>query len=126
MFSPTKFVNQSIGFPSKFVSLHVRYGMKVAEVKRLEPLERFISFVEDKYPHLNHVFVSTETETVLETLVNEYPSLNFHFLRYPRQLFLDLGMNYKNIYEQQDYVSEFLFSLANLYVVSKLVLLIVK
>jgi hypothetical protein len=46
----------------------------------------------------------------------EYPSYRFHFLKYQRLEFLDLGLRYPRHYQRTDYVYEMLMSLANLYV----------
>ena len=46
----------------------------------------------------------------------EYPSYRFHFLKYHRREFLDLGLRFPQHYQQTDYVYEMLMSLANLYV----------
>ena len=117
MQSPIEYINSSVGFPIEYVSLHVRYGMKLVEVKVVEPLNKYMLFIMNKYPHCKDVFVSTETEAVIEALIYAYPSIRFHFLSYPRMEYLDLGLKIREIYEQQDYVSEFLYSMANLYVV---------
>jgi hypothetical protein len=91
-----------------------------------------------KVSHIRDVFVSTETEAVIETLVRwdaiaiaiafttlltrypcfprEYPSYRFHFLKYRRLEFLDLGLIFPDHYLRTDYVYEMLMSLANLYV----------
>jgi hypothetical protein len=50
-----------------FLSLHVRYGMKVLE-ESLRPLQKYINAMNSKYPHIQNIFVSTETESVIETL----------------------------------------------------------
>jgi hypothetical protein len=55
-------------FPPRFLSLHVRYGMKVHEVD-LQPLSRYMAMAQGKLPHLRDVFVSTETEAVLDALI---------------------------------------------------------
>lgn len=50
-----------------FLSLHVRYGMKVLE-EPLHPLQKYINAMNKKYPHITNIFVSTETESVIEVL----------------------------------------------------------
>lgn len=55
-------------FPAQFASLHIRYGMKVVELE-LQPISRYMNFLQKKLPHLKDIFVSTETESVVETLV---------------------------------------------------------
>jgi hypothetical protein len=52
-------------------------------------------------------------------LQSEYPLYRFHFIRYRRQEFLDLGLKLGKEFENIDYVYEFLFSLANLFVASE-------
>ena len=51
----------------------------------------------------------------------EYPEYRFHFLRYPRREYLDLGLNnLDNVYHRNtDWVNEFLYSMANLYVAAE-------
>lgn len=51
-----------------FISLHVRYGMKVAE-EALEPLGKYMAVAKKKLPHLKKVFLSTESEFVISTLI---------------------------------------------------------
>jgi hypothetical protein len=55
-------------FPEYFISLHVRFGMKRVEVA-LEPLSRYMVFIKKKFPFLKDIFLSTETEDVIQTLV---------------------------------------------------------
>lgn len=55
-------------FPTRYISLHVRFGMKVAEAT-LQPLTRYMDFIGRKLPHLTDIFVSTETEEVIQTLI---------------------------------------------------------
>eukprot|EP01036_Dinobryon_divergens_P027108 gene27108-35827_t len=102
-------------FPTSFLSMHVRFGMKAMEVD-LHPLNRYMTIAQRKVPYIRDVFVSTETEAVIETLVREYPSYRFHFLKYRRLEFLDLGLRFPDHYQRTDYVYEMLMSLANLYV----------
>lgn len=54
-------------FPQSFLSLHVRFGMKVAE-NALMPLSRYMEFISRKLPHVRDIFLSTETEAVVWTL----------------------------------------------------------
>lgn len=55
-------------FPTRYISLHVRFGMKVAEAT-LQPLTRYMDFISRKLPHLTDIFVSTETEEVIQSLI---------------------------------------------------------
>jgi hypothetical protein len=55
-------------FPEFFLSLHVRFGMKRVEVA-LEPLSRYMKFIKKKFPFLKDIFLSTETEEVVQTLI---------------------------------------------------------
>jgi len=105
-------------FPRSFLSLHIRYGMKSIEQK-LYPLSRFMSYIERKLPHIQDIFVSTETQGVLDELVVGYPSYRFHYLQYPRLEFLDLGLDFVDRGVVMDWVDEFMFSMANLYVASE-------
>jgi hypothetical protein len=64
--------HQSLSSPNKtipkpFASLHVRYGEKVLEVG-LIPLSNYMEVVSRKSPHIRHIFVSTETESVIHNL----------------------------------------------------------
>ena len=55
-------------FPRRrFLSLHVRFGMKAAEVA-LQPLPRYMELLARKLPYLTDIFISTETEAVIATL----------------------------------------------------------
>jgi hypothetical protein len=59
-------------FPLNFISMHVRYGMKSYEAQ-LQPLSKYMGFMTKKFPHIHDIFVSTETENVLDTLIrSEY------------------------------------------------------
>ncbi len=106
----------SVHFPRHFVSLHVRFGMKSAEVA-LHPLARYMSVLQRKLPWARDVFVSTETESVIHTLVREYPDLRFHYLRYHRLEYLNLNSSSSG--NGTDFVSEFVMSMANLFVSSQ-------
>lgn len=55
-------------FPESFLSLHVRFGMKRVEVA-LEPITRYIHFMKKKLPYLTDIFISTETEAILPSLI---------------------------------------------------------
>jgi hypothetical protein len=56
-------------FPNSFLSMHVRFGMKEVEVGQLQPLSRYMAVARGKLPHLSDVFLSTETQEVVEALV---------------------------------------------------------
>ena len=64
--SDQKYLDTS-NFPQKFLSLHVRFGMKLAEAV-LVPLTSYMNFISRKLPHLQDIFLSTETEAVIATL----------------------------------------------------------
>jgi hypothetical protein len=66
--SQEKFL-QPIRFPEKFISLHVRFGAKVVEVQKLEPLTKYMTFMKKKLPFISDIFVSTETEDIIPTLI---------------------------------------------------------
>lgn len=53
--------------PRPFASIHVRYGEKVLEVNQV-PLENYMAILGRKAPHIHHVFLSTETESVIHNL----------------------------------------------------------
>ena len=55
-------------FPKIFMSIHVRFGMKSVEVN-LEPLSRYMDMAQQKMPLIRDVFLSTETEAVMQTLI---------------------------------------------------------
>ena len=106
-----RYANGSI--PGPYVSLHVRFGNKVAE-QELKPLENYMNMIAKKYPLVNNIFVSTETEDIIAVLVEAYPMYRFYFLDYTRTETLKLDHNMKD--PTMDYAYEMLFSLANLYV----------
>jgi hypothetical protein len=56
-------------FPKRFLSLHVRFGMKAAEAD-LQPLSKYMDFVARKLPEMRDIFVSTETDAVIQTLIS--------------------------------------------------------
>ena len=126
--NPSAVTIQSIpSIPSPYVSLHIRYGSKINELDSFEPLSRYMNLIMHKYRHIRHVFVSTETESVIHELVQSYPTYIFYYLAYPRIEYLDLTANstihvsFDETNKQTirtDYPSEFLYSMANLYVAS--------
>ncbi|KAJ1404145.1 hypothetical protein B484DRAFT_404880 [Ochromonadaceae sp. CCMP2298] len=56
-------------FPQKFLSLHIRYGMKVVE-QELQPVTRYMALISRKLPHLSDIFVSTESEFAINELIS--------------------------------------------------------
>ena len=104
--------------PDRFLSLHVRWGMKIQE-EVLQPLDRYMAFVRKKYSHLRDIFVSTETEEVIPLLYTQYPDFVYHFLRHKRHVFLDLALRNESLVRSTDFVAEFVFSMANLYVATE-------
>jgi hypothetical protein len=56
-------------FPKRFLSLHVRFGMKAAEAD-LQPLSKYMDFIARKLPEMRDIFVSTETDAVIQTLIS--------------------------------------------------------
>jgi hypothetical protein len=51
--------------------------------------------------------------------IREYPEYRFHFLRYSRYEYLDLGLKYPKEYLRTDFVREMVLSLANLFVATE-------
>ena len=94
-----------------FVSLHVRYGTKIIE-QPSQPLDKYMKFLTTKVKHIKDVYLSTETESVIQTLAEEYPEYSFYYLHYDRVQDLNLGVVDPSI----DYVQEFLLSFTNLYI----------
>ena len=66
--SPERLALPISAFPRRFLSLHVRFGMKVAEAV-LQPLSKYMAFIARKLPEVTDIFVSTETEEVIDTLI---------------------------------------------------------
>jgi len=105
--------------PRPFASVHVRYGMKAMEEK-LHPLDRYMNAIKYKLGHIKNIFLSTETEEVIGMLRSDYPDYNFYHLAYPRLEYLDLSLLIsQEVQVNQDFVGEFVFSMANLYVSSE-------
>ncbi len=101
--------------PPLYLSLHVRFGMKVEEIAS-QPLNMYMNIIGKKLPHIKDIFVSTETDSVIQSLIEQYPNYRFHFLRYHRSLYLD----FRDVSgENSDFVHEFMFSFANLFVASE-------
>lgn len=101
--------------PHPFVSMHVRYGFKFAEDKP-EPLSRYITALDLKWPGIKTIFVSTETDKVLSKLRKKFPDLQIYSLKYPRIEYLQLQPQFTG---RQDYVQEFIYSMANLHVATQ-------
>eukprot|EP01041_Mallomonas_annulata_P001297 gene1297-2509_t len=105
--------NQPVyNIPHPFVSLHVRYGFKDCEVNRV-PLYKYMNALKYKYPSMRNVFLSTETDAVIDQLRLNYPDFNFYHIEYPRIEYLSLS---GEVVTYQNYTSEFIYSLANLHV----------
>ena len=68
--------------------------------------------VRKKYPHVRNIFISTETQDIIDYLQGVYKDYNFYQLNYTRTQNLALW----EIYPEMDYVYEFILSIANLYV----------
>jgi hypothetical protein len=64
-------------FPKRFLSLHVRFGMKAAEAD-LQPLSKYMDFIARKLPEMRDIFVSTETDAVIQALIS-YATLSSCF-----------------------------------------------
>ena len=54
--------------PRQYISLHVRFGSKALETE-LQPLTKYMNILKRKYPNIRNVFISTETEEVIYTLI---------------------------------------------------------
>jgi hypothetical protein len=110
-------VNKAVTtFPEHFLSMHVRHGMKMIEVDLVSPT-RYMNFIKSKFPLIKDVFVSTETEYIIHELTRLYPDYRFHFLHYDRVQILNVRAGkHDNNATMTDYVSEMLYSMANLYV----------
>jgi hypothetical protein len=74
-----------------------------------------MSIARHKYPEITNIFLSTETESIINTLIREYPRYNFYYLSFNRTEYLDLKAE-ESIYEGVDYIKEFLYSLTSLYI----------
>ena len=78
-------------------------------------LERYMGAMK-KRPNVRNIFVSTETEKVIEELKLLYPEYNFYFLKYDRMEILDFVDSRQDPLYKQDFVDEFVYSMANLFV----------
>ena len=97
--------------PTPFASMHVRYGNKVIE-QPSQPLTKYMKLITSKAKYSKNVFISTESAWVIRSLAEMYPSYTFYYIDYERISDLKLSQVYSTI----DYVEEFFFSFANLYV----------
>ena len=50
-----------------FISMHIRYGNKVLEQK-LQPFDKYMRFVSARAGYIKNIFLSTESEWVIEKL----------------------------------------------------------
>ena len=91
--------------PRPFASMHVRYGDKYKESPRM-PLSVYMDVLKLKATHVKHVFLSTETQSVISELRERFPEYTFHALEYDR-IETDVGGS--------DPWNEFVASFANLY-----------
>jgi hypothetical protein len=93
---------------------HIRYGSKINE-KPYQPLSKYMSIAMHKYPGIRNIYLSTETESVINTLIREYPNYNFYYLSYNRTEYLDLEAE-NSVHAGTDYIKEFMYSLTSLYI----------
>lgn len=94
---------------SPFISMHIRHGNKVAEKKSTE-VEKYFQICRAKLPHIRAVFVSTETAELIPHIIENYPEYDIFYIDYSRIATMKVPEM-----EQWDYVHEFVFSFANLY-----------
>lgn len=94
-----------------FASMHVRYGSKILEQPQ-KPLQNYMNFLTKKAKHVKKVFLSTETEWVIQDLAKSYPEVEFYYLEYNRIEHMDLRV----IEDSVDYPMELMLSFANLYI----------
>lgn len=96
-----------------YVSIHVRHGMKQLEAPAV-PSERFVDTLRMKYPLIKSIFISTETERVIEEISERSrDDVDVYYLDYDRVEHLSLnGAGDPSV----DYPFEFVFAMANLYV----------
>ena len=67
--------------PHPYASLHVRYGEKVLETESV-PLDKYMRVLKRKASHIKNIFVSTETERILEELARYRICSSQCYLRY--------------------------------------------
>lgn len=60
-------INKITQFPKNFISMHVRHGMKIVEVDLVSPTQ-YMNFIQNKFPLIRDIFISTETEYVIHEL----------------------------------------------------------
>ena len=101
----------ALQIPRPYISLHVRYGNKVVEQK-LQPLQKYMNYIRKKAPHIRNIFISTETESVINDLATNYPYYTFYFIDYKRKERMKLSV----IDPDFSYSNEFIYSFVNLYV----------
>lgn len=68
-----------------------------------------------KYPDIMNIYLSTETESIIDTLIRGYPHYNFYYLSYNRTEYLDVQAE-NSVHEGTDYIKEFMYSLTSLYI----------
>lgn len=54
--------------PRPFASLHIRYGMKIMETN-LYGVARYMQAIQRKAPHIKNIFISTESQFVIDDLI---------------------------------------------------------
>ena len=104
-------IKSELHIPRPYASLHIRYGNKIIEQK-LQPLQKYMNYVRKRAPHVRNIFVSTETESVINDLAYYYPYYKFYYIDYQRTQRLQLSQ----IDLEFDYSHEFVYSFVNLYV----------
>lgn len=81
--------NQKPWIPRPMVNVHVRMGDKATEMKMVQfaGYMRLAERLRARFPHLRHVWLSTEMQSVVDEASGgrAYPGWRFHFTRVPRQ-----------------------------------------
>lgn len=95
--------------PHPYVSIHVRHGAKAYEQKLVD-VDRYFTAIRKKYPHIRRVFMSTESAWTINYAVEKYPEFDIYHLDYHR-----ISAMRVSVMEDLDYVYEFVFSFANLF-----------
>ncbi len=67
MVSPEDVENNFV-FPRHFISLHIRHGMKYVETV-LYKAQKYMMVIQAKFPLMTDIFVSTETQAIIEELI---------------------------------------------------------
>ena len=101
-----------VAIPRPYVSVHLRYGSKPEENGFAITPERYMTALMKKYPHVRNIFISTETQDIIDFLQTRYQEYSFYQLNYTRTQNMALW----TIDPTVDYVYEFIMSIANLYV----------